>query len=133
MLMLCFQSNLAYKSAKEWLVDDIINEELRSLVTSHFSDDITLDDIITTYDPVLPLEEWNGEWEELVREKADHEQELNNLSDSSEKWWQSAFEFKDQSNAKNQELVNVQNEIAQMTIDIEVLKNQQDSLEYGKS
>ncbi len=131
--MLCFQSNLAYKSAKEWLVDDIINEELRSLVTSHFSDDITLDDIITTYDPVLPLEEWNGEWEELVREKADHEQELNNLSDSSEKWWQSAFEFKDQSNAKNQELVNVQNEIAQMTIDIEVLKNQQDSLEYGKS
>ena len=133
MFMLSFQSNLAYKSAKEWLVDDIINEELRGLVTSHFSDDITLDDIITTYDPVLPLEEWNGEWEELVREKADHEQELNNLSDSSEKWWQSAFEFKDQSNAKNQELVNVQNEIEQMTLDIEVLKNQQDSLEYGKS
>ena len=126
-----FQSSLAYKSAKEWLVDDIVNEELRTLLTSHFSDDISIDDVITTYDPVLPLDEWSRKWEELDQEKADHEQELNNLSEVSEQLWQSAFAFKDQSNAKNQELINVKDEIVQMEMDLEVLRNQQDSLEYG--
>ena len=67
-----FQSILTFRSAIQGVIDDMVLEELQSLVLECVNTELQFSDVLERYDNLMPLEEYCNKMDDLYDEKHDH-------------------------------------------------------------